>query len=136
MEFQSRSADDSWKAHKRNRAVKDQTVIQVIRDPSIYIIGKVDDGFVKYGTNLGLEIKELTRNRFNLFGARHLIYYELSSSLFSTKMRFFNFAINYSIPVSWIHSYVVPYNWMCQFNNIIVGDFKFGDVWRQICELD
>jgi hypothetical protein len=46
-----------------------------------------------------------------------------------------NFAVNYDIPVVWIHSHMTPDNWMWSFKICIVGKVDSFMLWRYICEM-
>lgn len=136
--FISRSAIPVSQRHnpRRENSGKIQEVVYVDHRKYVYVIGQENPELKECGEKLGFKVEFLNQIPFSrLSKAAGIIYNNATSADFINKVRTFNFCLSYQIPIIWTHEYVLPVNWMSQFESIFVGDFELMDVWRSICDL-
>lgn len=46
-----------------------------------------------------------------------------------------NFAVNYDVPVIWVHSHLIPHSWMWSFKLCYVGKTEVLPFWGSVCEM-
>lgn len=102
---------------------------------AILWLGK-KDAYWNFGEEIGFKIidAEVAFGDMSLIlSAKALVICETAFRL--NQMRLINFASNYGVPSVWVHSHIVPHQWMWSFNLCVVGKPDLGKVWRQICQL-
>lgn len=90
------------------------------------------DAVSEYGSSFGYKIIDSIQDNSNLLQVKALILRDASLSLYLNQI---NFAVNYDIPVIWIHSHLIPHDWMWSFKFCCVGKVEVVNLWRHICEL-
>ncbi len=133
--FKSRSSNIEYVKNK-TRTQEDLKIrtVTISPIPTICICGEMNEDFIKIGESVGYNIIKYDVGWRNIVEYKHLIYFEVTARLFLLRMMMFNLGLSYGVPITWIHSHILPINWMSQFNNIYVGKYNYYKIWRQICD--
>lgn len=122
--FYSRSA-------KRESNVTKISPKKLILNDTVLWYGK-QDALSKLGVTFGHEIIDSIQDNSSLLCVKALIFRETSLESYIQKI---NFAVNYDIPVVWLHSHLIPHNWIWSFKLCFIGEINPLSFWIRICEM-
>lgn len=86
----------------------------------------------EYGVNFRYRMIDSIEDNSSILQLYALILNDVNLNSY---IKMINFAINYDIPVVWLHSHLVPHDWMWSFKLCYVGKLDVLDFWRHVCEL-